>query len=39
MTQLLDPYLNLFYEPTPAEIIIYAVRHAACDPAGMPGAS
>lgn len=32
------PYL-IFYEPTETEIIIHAVRHAARDPAGMPGAS
>lgn len=32
------PYL-VFYEPTETEIIIHAVRHAARDPAGMPGAS
>jgi toxin ParE1/3/4 len=32
------PYL-VFYEPTEAEIIIHAVRHAARDPSGMPGAA
>jgi toxin ParE1/3/4 len=31
------PYL-VFYEVTEAEIIIHAVRHAARDPSGMPGA-
>ncbi len=31
------PYL-IFYEATGAEIIIHAVRHAARDPSGMPGA-
>jgi toxin ParE1/3/4 len=31
------PYL-IFYEATDREIIIHAVRHAARDPAGMPGA-
>jgi hypothetical protein len=30
------PYL-VFYEVTEAEIVIHAVRHAARDPAGMPG--
>jgi plasmid stabilization system protein ParE len=30
------PYL-IFYEPTDAEIIIHAVRHAARDPSSMPG--
>jgi toxin ParE1/3/4 len=30
------PYL-IFYEPTAAEIIIHAVRHAARDPSSMPG--
>jgi len=30
------PYL-VFYEATDAEIIIHAVRHAARNPAGMPG--
>jgi plasmid stabilization system protein ParE len=32
------PYL-IFYEPTPDAIIVHAVRHAARDPAGMPGAT
>lgn len=31
------PYL-VFYEATETEIIIHAVRHAARDPSGMPGA-
>ncbi len=31
------PYL-VFYEVTDTEIIIHAVRHAARDPSGMPGA-
>ena len=31
------PYL-IFYEPTATDIIIHAVRHAARDPSGMPGA-
>ncbi len=30
------PYL-IFYEPTPDAIVVHAVRHAARDPAGMPG--
>ena len=30
------PYL-IFYEATDTEIIIHAVRHAARDPASMPG--
>jgi plasmid stabilization system protein ParE len=30
------PYL-IFYQATDSEIIIHAVRHAARDPAGMPG--
>jgi toxin ParE1/3/4 len=38
MTALPYPYL-IFYEPTETEIIIHAVRHAARDPAGMPGTS
>jgi toxin ParE1/3/4 len=38
MTALPHPYL-IFYEATETEIIIHAVRHAARDPAGMPGAS
>lgn len=37
MTTLPYPYL-IFYEVTETEIIIHAVRHAARDPAGMPGA-
>jgi toxin ParE1/3/4 len=32
------PYL-IFYEATDTEVIIHAVRHAARDPAGMPGSS
>jgi plasmid stabilization system protein ParE len=31
------PFL-VFYEATESEIIIHAVRHAARDPSGMPGA-
>jgi len=31
------PYL-IFYEAADAEIIIHAVRHAARDPSGRPGA-
>jgi plasmid stabilization system protein ParE len=31
------PYL-IFYEVTETEVIIHAVRHAARNPAGMPGA-
>ncbi len=31
------PYL-VFYEVTETEVIIHAVRHAARDPSGMPGA-
>jgi toxin ParE1/3/4 len=31
------PYL-VFYEVAEGEIIIHAVRHAARDPSGMPGA-
>jgi len=38
MTTAPFPYL-IFYEATDAEVIIHAVRHAARDPAGMPGAS
>ncbi len=38
MTTLPYPYL-IFYEATDAELIVHAVRHAARDPAGMPGAS
>jgi plasmid stabilization system protein ParE len=30
------PYF-VFYEVSATEIIIHAVRHAARDPAGMPG--
>jgi toxin ParE1/3/4 len=37
MTALPYPYL-IFYEVTETEIVIHAVRHAARDPAGMPGA-
>ncbi len=36
MTALPYPYL-IFYEATEGEIIIHAVRHAARNPAGMPG--
>jgi len=32
------PYL-VFYEATETEIIIHAVRHAARNPSGMPGAA
>jgi toxin ParE1/3/4 len=32
------PYC-MFYEATETEIIIHAVRHAACDPSGMPGSA
>jgi plasmid stabilization system protein ParE len=38
MPALPYPYL-IFYEATETEIIVHAVRHAARDPAGMPGAS
>jgi toxin ParE1/3/4 len=38
MTTAPYPYL-IFYEATDAEVIIHAVRHAARNPAGMPGAS
>ena len=38
MTTTPYPYL-VFYEPTETEIIIHAVRHAARDPSGMPGAA
>lgn len=38
MTVLPYPFI-IFYEATDAEIIIHAVRHAARDPSGMPGAS
>jgi plasmid stabilization system protein ParE len=38
MTTSPYPYL-IFYEATDAELIVHAVRHAARDPAGMPGAS
>jgi len=37
MTALPYPY-HVFYEATEIEIIIHAVRHAARDPSGMPGA-
>jgi toxin ParE1/3/4 len=30
------PYL-IFYEATESEIIIHAIRHAACNPSSMPG--
>lgn len=38
MTAVPYPYL-IFYEATDAEIIIHAVRHAARDPAEMPGSA
>jgi toxin ParE1/3/4 len=38
MTTAPYPYL-IFYEATDAELIVHAVRHAARDPSGMPGAS
>jgi toxin ParE1/3/4 len=38
LTTLPYPYL-IFYEAAGAEIIIHAVRHAARDPSGMPGAA
>ena len=38
MTVLPYPY-QIFYEATDEEIIIHAVRHAARDPSGMPGAN
>ena len=38
MTTLPYPYL-IFDETRNAEIIIHAVRHAALDPSGMPGAA
>lgn len=38
MTASPYPYL-IFYEVTESEIIIHAIRHAARDPSGMPGAS
>jgi toxin ParE1/3/4 len=37
LTTMPYPYL-VFYEATEAEIIIHAVRHAARNPSGMPGA-
>ena len=37
MTASPYPYL-IFYEATEDEVIIHAVRHAARDPSGMPGA-
>ncbi len=37
LTTLPYPYLA-FYEIAETEIIIHAVRHAARDPSGMPGA-
>lgn len=37
MTVLPYPYL-IFYEPTPDEITVHAVRHGARDPSSMPGA-
>lgn len=38
MTASPYPYL-IFYEATEAELIIHAIRHAARDPAGMPGSA
>ena len=38
MTTSPYPYL-IFYGATDTELIVHAVRHAARDPAGMPGAS
>ena len=38
MTTTPYPYL-VFYEISETEIIIHAVRHAARDPSGMPGAA
>jgi toxin ParE1/3/4 len=38
MTTTPYPYL-VFYEATESEIIIHAVRHAARNPSGMPGAA
>lgn len=38
MAALPYPYL-IFYEVTETEVIIHAVRHAARDPSGTPGAS
>ena len=38
MTTTPYPYL-IFYEATDTEIIIHAVRHAARNPAGMPGSA
>ena len=38
MTTSPYPYL-VFYEPTETKIVIHAVRHAAHDPSGMPGAA
>jgi toxin ParE1/3/4 len=38
MTTSPYPYL-IFYEATDAELIVHAVRHAARDPSGMPGAT
>ena len=32
------PYL-VFYEVTGDEVIVHAIRHAARDPAGMPGSA
>ncbi|MDR3533820.1 MAG: type II toxin-antitoxin system RelE/ParE family toxin [Rhodopila sp.] len=37
LTTTSHPYL-IFYEVADAEVIIHAVRHAARDPSGMPGA-
>jgi toxin ParE1/3/4 len=38
MTTTPYPYL-VFYEISETEIIIHAVRHAACDPSGMLGSA
>jgi plasmid stabilization system protein ParE len=38
MTMTPYPYL-IFYEATDTELIIHAIRHAARDPAGMPGSA
>ena len=36
---VVTPHLYLvFYEVAGDEIIIHAIRHSSCDPAGMPGA-
>ena len=38
MTTRPYPYL-VFYEATETEIVIYAIRHGARNPSGMPGAA